>query len=132
MAQDALDRWWWPSLMMFGPHDAESANSAQSMHWKIKRQSNDELRQKFVDQTVPQADVLGLKIPDDALMWNESRGHYDFGDIDWSEFMQVLAGNGPCNRQRLRHHQQAHDEGEWVRAAMQSYAQRSEVIADGA
>jgi len=122
MAQDALDRWWWPSLMMFGPHDAQSANSAQSMQWKIKRQSNDELRQKFVDQTVPQADVLGLKIPDEALSWNESRQHYDFGEIDWDEFMRVVSGNGPCNRQRLAHHENAHQEGGWVREAMTAYA----------
>jgi len=122
MAQDALDRWWWPSLMMFGPHDAQSANSAQSMQWKIKRQSNDELRQKFVDQTVPQADVLGLKIPDEALSWNEARQHYDFGEIDWDEFMRIVSGNGPCNRQRLAHHENAHQEGAWVREAMAAYA----------
>jgi ring-1,2-phenylacetyl-CoA epoxidase subunit PaaA len=125
MAQDALNRWWWPSLMMFGPHDAESAHSAQSMLWKIKRQSNDELRQKFVDQTVAQAEIIGLRIPDDDLKWNETRGHYDFGDIDWDEFARVISGNGLCNRQRLRHHKQAYDDGEWVRAAMQAYAQRS-------
>ncbi len=124
MAQDALDRWWWPSLMMFGPHDAESAHSAQSMLWKIKRRSNDDLRQKFVDQTVPQAEVIGLRIPDDDLKWNEERGHYDFGEIDWDEFARVIAGNGPCNRQRLRVHKQAHDDGQWVREAMAAYAER--------
>ena len=124
MAQDALNRWWWPSLMMFGPHDAESANSAQSMQWKIKRQSNDELRQKFVDQTVPQAEAIGLRVPDDALAWNEARGHYDFGEIDWEEFQRVIAGNGPCNRQRLRAHTQAHEDGQWVRDAMAAYAAR--------
>ncbi len=124
MAQDALDRWWWPSLMMFGPHDAESAHSAQSMLWKIKRQSNDDLRQKFVDQTVPQAAAIGLRIPDDKLKWNEARGHYDFGEIDWDEFNRVISGNGPCNRQRLRHHTAAHEEGEWVREAMRAYAAR--------
>jgi ring-1,2-phenylacetyl-CoA epoxidase subunit PaaA len=124
MAQDALDRWWWPSLMMFGPHDAESAHSAQSMLWKIKRQSNDDLRQKFVDQTVPQAAAIGLRIPDDKLKWNEARGHYDFGEIDWDEFNRVISGNGPCNRQRLRHHTAAHEEGDWVREAMRAYAAR--------
>ena len=124
MAQNALDRWWWPSLMMFGPHDAESAHSAQSMQWKIKRQSNDGLRQRFVDQTVPQADVLGLTIPDPELEWNEDRGHYDFGPIDWEEFARVIAGNGPCNRQRLDTHKQAHEDGEWVREAMRAYAAR--------
>jgi ring-1,2-phenylacetyl-CoA epoxidase subunit PaaA len=124
MAQDALDRWWWPSLMMFGPHDAESAHSAQSMLWKIKRQSNDDLRQKFVDQTVPQAEAIGLRIPDDALAWNEARGHYDFGEIDWEEFQRVIRGDGLCNRQRLRHHKKAHDDGAWVREAMAAYAAR--------
>lgn len=124
MAQDALNRWWWPSLMMFGPHDAESANSAQSMLWKIKRRSNDELRQQFIDQTVPQAEAIGLRIPDDDLKWNEERGHYDFGDIDWDEFARVIGGNGPCNRQRLRVHKQAHDDGQWVREAMAAYAER--------
>ena len=125
MAQDALNRWWWPSLMMFGPHDGESAHSAQSMLWKIKRKSNDELRQKFVDQTVPQAETIGLRIPDDDLVWNEARGHYDFGEIDWDEFMQVIAGNGKCNRQRLNNHKQAHADGEWVREAMQAYAEKT-------
>ncbi|MEM9621909.1 MAG: 1,2-phenylacetyl-CoA epoxidase subunit PaaA [Pseudomonadota bacterium] len=124
MAQDALDRWWWPSLMMFGPHDQASANSAQSMVWKIKRQSNDDLRQKFVDQTVPQAEVLGLQIPDPDLRWNETRGHYDFGPIDWQEFERVISGHGPCNRQRLAHHKQAHDNGAWVREAAQAYAEK--------
>jgi len=124
MAQDALDRWWWPSLMMFGPHDAESAHSAQSMQWKIKRQSNDELRQKFVDQTVPQAGFAGLRIPDDDLRWNPERGHYDFGEIDWEEFNRVVAGNGLCNRQRLAHHVRAHEEGAWVREAMHAYEQK--------
>lgn len=124
MAQDALDRWWWPSLMMFGPHDAESANSAQSMLWKIKRQSNDELRQAFVDQTVPQAEYLDLKIPDPDLKWNEEKGHYDFGEIDWDEFMRVVGGNGFCNRDRVAHHKQAHDDGEWVRDAMHAYQEK--------
>lgn len=121
MAQDALDRFWWPSLMMFGPHDAESAHSAQSMKWKIKRQSNDELRQKFIDQSVKQADVIGLKIPDPALKWNAERGHYDIGEIDWSEFARVIKGDGPCNRQRLQHHSRIHAEGAWVRDAAAAY-----------
>ncbi|MFK8021152.1 MAG: 1,2-phenylacetyl-CoA epoxidase subunit PaaA [Pseudomonadales bacterium] len=118
MAQDALNRWWWPSLMMFGPHDAESANSGQSMKWKIKRKSNDSLRQDFIDQTVPQADFLGLTIPDEKLKWNEERGHYDFGEIDWQEFERVISGNGMCNRDRIACHKKAHDDGEWVREAL--------------
>jgi ring-1,2-phenylacetyl-CoA epoxidase subunit PaaA len=121
MAQDAINRWWWPSLMMFGPHDAESAHSGQSMKWKIKRESNDYLRQKFVDQTVPQVELLGLKVPDDELKWNEDRGSYDFGEIDWVEFKRVISGSGPCNRQRLKHHIKADQEGEWVREAMAAY-----------
>lgn len=121
MAQDAFDRFWWPSLMMFGPHDADSAHSALSMKWKIKRQSNDELRQKFVDQTVKQADFIGMTIPDPDLSWNEERGHYDFGKIDWEEFQQVISGNGPCNRQRMQNHKQAHAEGGWVRQAVVAY-----------
>src|SRR5690606_24114263 len=121
MAQDALNRWWWPSLMMFGPHDGESAHSAQSMKWKIKRQSNDELRQAFVDQTVPQAEYLGLTIPDPDLKWNEERGHYDFGEIDWEEFQRVISGDGPCNRERVAHHRKAHEEGAWVREAVRAY-----------
>ena len=121
MAQDALNRWWWPSLMMFGPHDAESAHSAQSMKWKIKRRSNDELRQQFVDQAVQQAEAIGLTVPDPDLHWNEARGHYDFGEIDWQEFQRVVSGNGPCNRQRLAHHMDAHKEGAWVREAMAAF-----------
>jgi ring-1,2-phenylacetyl-CoA epoxidase subunit PaaA len=121
MAQDALNRWWWPSLMMFGPHDSESAHSAQSMKWKIKRQSNDELRQKFVDQTVPQAEFIGLTIPDPDLTFNAARGHYDFGAIDWQEFQRVVAGNGPCNRERLANHIAAHEEGAWVREALAAH-----------
>lgn len=129
MAQDALNRWWWPTLMMFGPHDAESAHSQQSMQWKIKRQSNDELRQKFVDQSVRQAEHLGLTLPDPDLKWNEERGHYDFGAIDWDEFQRVLNGNGPCNRDRLEARRKAHEDGAWVREAMVSYARKQ---ADGA
>ena len=124
MAQDALDRWWWPSLMMFGPHDAESAHSAKSMKWKIKRKTNDELRQAFVDQTVPQAEFLGLKIPDPDLKWNPQRGHYDFGEIDWAEFERVINGNGLCNRQRLEHHKRAQSEGQWVRDAVAAYEEK--------
>jgi ring-1,2-phenylacetyl-CoA epoxidase subunit PaaA len=121
MAQDALDRFWWPSMMMFGPHDSESAHSAQSMKWKIKRQTNDELRQKFVDQSVKQAEVIDLRIPDPDLQWNEERGHYDFGEIDWDEFSRVIAGDGLCNRQRMAHHVKAQDEGAWVRDALTAY-----------
>jgi len=121
MAQDSLNRWWWPSLMMFGPHDSESAHSGQSMKWKLKRESNDVLRQRFVDQTVPQAELIGLKIPDPELKWNKERGSYDFGEIDWDEFMQVISGNGPCNRQRLQHHIRARQDGQWVRNAMHAY-----------
>lgn len=121
MAQDALDRWWWPSLMMFGPHDADSAHTGRSMQWKLKRESNDVLRQRFVDQTVPQAELIGLKIPDPDLQWNAERGHYDFGEIDWDEFSRVIAGNGPCNRQRLRHHIRGRENGQWVRDAMAAY-----------
>jgi len=122
MAQDALDRWWWPSLMMFGPRDDESPNTAQSMRWKLKRKSNDELRQAFVDQTVPQAELIGLRIPDPALCWNEERGHYDFGQIDWDEFRQVVQGNGPCNRERLEARRAAHRNGTWVREAALAHA----------
>ncbi len=117
MAQDSLNRWWWPSLMMFGPSDSESTHSAQSMAWKIKRVSNDDLRQQFVDMTVPQADYLGLEIPDPDLEWNEPRGHYDFGPIDWDEFWTVVKGNGPMNRERLEHKVRAWDDGAWVREA---------------
>ncbi len=121
MVQDALNRWWWPVLMMFGPHDSESVHSAQSMTWKIKREGNDELRRKFVNQVVPQADFLGLKMPDAELQWNEERGSYDFGEIDWDEFYRVISGEGPCNRQRLDHHRGAHEEGRWVREAMDAF-----------
>lgn len=124
MAQDALDRWWWPSLMMFGPHDADSAHSARSMQWKIKRKSNDELRQSFIDQSVPQAEFLGLQIPDPALKWNDERGHYDFGTIDWDEFNRVVSGDGPCSRQRLAYHREAHQNGSWVRDAMRAYDEK--------
>ena len=124
MAQDALNRWWWPTLMMFGPHDADSAHSGRSMKWKIKRQSNDELRQKFVDQTVEQAQHIGLRVPDDELNWNEERGHYDFGEIDWQEFQDVLAGAGPCNTERLAARRRANEAGDWIRDAMLAYADK--------
>lgn len=132
MAQDAVNRFWWPSLMMFGPHDADSVHSAQSMKWKIKRQSNDELRQKFVDQTVKQADVIGLEIPDPDLKWNEERGHYDFGEIDWDEFKRSMTGGGPCSRQRVSHHVEAHEEGAWVREAMTAYESKKRRAKDKA
>jgi ring-1,2-phenylacetyl-CoA epoxidase subunit PaaA len=122
MAQDALDRWWWPSLMMFGPHDSDSDHSEQSMEWKIKRVSNDDLRQQFVDMTVPQADYLGLTVPDPDLKWNEERGHYDFGEIDWDEFWQVVKGNGPMSRDRIEHKTRAWQEGAWVREAASAHA----------
>jgi ring-1,2-phenylacetyl-CoA epoxidase subunit PaaA len=121
MAQDSLNRFWWASLMMFGPSDAHSTHSAQSMIWRVKRNSNDELRQKFVDQTVPQAHFLGLSIPDPDLKWNEERGHYDFGAMPWDEFNAVVAGNGPCNVQRLRARRQAEENGRWVREAANAY-----------
>jgi len=121
MAQDSVNRWWWPTLMMFGPHDGESAHSAQNMKWKIKRRANDDLRQQFVDQAVQQAHAISLEVPDPDLKWNEERGHYDFGPIDWAEFERVVSGNGPCNRQRLAHHVKAHEEGAWVREAMAAY-----------
>ena len=124
MAQDALNRWWWPSLMMFGPSDAESVNSAQSAKWRIKLFSNDELRQRMVDQTVPQAEFLGLTIPDPDLKWNEERGSYDFGAIDWSEFHEVLKGNGPCNKERLRTRVTAWEDGAWFREALGAYADK--------
>jgi ring-1,2-phenylacetyl-CoA epoxidase subunit PaaA len=122
MAQDALDRWWWPSVMMFGPSDAASTHTAQSMRWRIKRFTNDELRQKFIDVTVPQAQFLGLRIPDPDLCWDESTQHYLTGPIDWSEFKAVLKGNGPCNEERLQARRTAHEVGGWVREAAAAYA----------
>jgi ring-1,2-phenylacetyl-CoA epoxidase subunit PaaA len=122
MCQDAINRWWWPSLMMFGPPDAESPNTVQSMKWKIKRLTNDELRQKFVDMCAEQVKVLGMTLPDPDLKWNEERQHYDFGPINWNEFYEVLKGNGPCNRQRLDARRKAWDEGKWVREAAEAYA----------
>jgi ring-1,2-phenylacetyl-CoA epoxidase subunit PaaA len=124
MAQDAMNRFWWPALMMFGPSDDESPNSAQSMKWKIKRFSNDELRQSFVDATVPQAEILGLTIPDPNLKWNEETGHYDFSPINWDEFWQVVNGNGPCNKERIEARTKAKEEGMWVREAAMAYAEK--------
>lgn len=124
MAQDGLNRWWWPSLMMFGPHDSESTHGDRSMAWKIKRVCNDDLRQQFVDMTAPQADYLGLTVPDPELRWNPGRGHYDFGEIDWEEFWSVVHGNGPMNRERIAHKRAAWEEGSWVREAASAYAAR--------
>ncbi|MBK6545582.1 MAG: 1,2-phenylacetyl-CoA epoxidase subunit A [Saprospiraceae bacterium] len=124
MAQDALNRWWWPSIMMFGPNDSDSPNSAQSLKWKIKRFTNDELRQRFIDMTVPQAELIGLKIPDPDLKWNEVRKSYDFGDINWNEFWKVVKGNGPCNKERLKARVAAHENGAWVRDAAAAYAEK--------
>jgi ring-1,2-phenylacetyl-CoA epoxidase subunit PaaA len=124
MCQDAINRWWWPSLMMFGPHDSESTNSEQSMKWKIKRKTNDELRQNFVDMCAEQVKVLGMKLPDDKLKWNEKRMHYDFGEINWDEFWNVVKGNGPCNKERLDARKKAWDEGEWVREAAAAHTEK--------
>lgn len=124
MAQESLNRWWWPSLMMFGPSDDNSPNSEQSMRWKIKRKSNDTLRQEFVNKTVPQAHYLGLTIPDSDLKWNEKCGSYDFGEINWDEFYNVIQGNGPCNKERIAQHVKAHEEGAWVREAALAYAEK--------
>jgi len=127
LAQDALNRWWWPSIMMFGPSDDNSPNSAQSTKWKIKRKSNDELRQEYIDKTVPQAEYLGLTLPDPDLKWNEETGHYDFGAVNWDEFYNVIKGNGKCNKQRLEARNKAHDEGKWVREAANAYAEKQDL-----
>ena len=127
MCQDAINRWWWPSLMMFGPKDSESTNSDQSMKWKIKRKTNDELRQQFVDMIAVQVKVLGMTLPDPELKWNEDRKHYDFGEINWDEFWRVVKGNGPCNKQRLAARNKAHEEGAWVREAALAYAEKKAV-----
>ncbi len=124
MAQDALDRWWWPSLMMFGPPDAVSTNTEQSVRWRIKRITNDELRQKFIDVTVEQTKVLGLTVPDKDIKWNAERGHYDFGAINWDEFWNVVKGNGPCNKERLDTRRKAWQEGQWVRDAAMAHANK--------
>jgi ring-1,2-phenylacetyl-CoA epoxidase subunit PaaA len=124
MAQDAINRWYWPSVMMFGPSDGDSTHSEQSMRWKIKRFSNDELRQRFVDMVAEQVKVLGLTVPDPDLKWNAERGHYDFGPIDWTEFWNVVKGNGPCNKQRLRTRVKAYEDGAWVREAAAAYSEK--------
>jgi ring-1,2-phenylacetyl-CoA epoxidase subunit PaaA len=122
MVQDAVDRWWWPSLMMFGPPDDASPNTAQSMAWKIKRHTNDELRQRFVDMTVPQAEALGVTLPDPELRWNPERGHHDFGEPDWDELLRVISGDGPCNAERIANRTRAHEDGAWVREAAAAHA----------
>lgn len=127
MAQDALNRWWWPALMMFGPNDKDSKHSAQSMQWKIKRISNDELRQQFVDITVPQAEAIGLTVPDKDLKWNEDTQHYTFGEINWDEFNMVVAGNGPCNKERVDARRRAKENGMWVREAAMAFAEKRKV-----
>lgn len=127
MAQDAFNRWWWPALMMFGPSDADSTHSAQSMKWKIKRNSNDELRQQFVDVTVPQAEMIGLVVPDKDLKWNEATQHYDFGEINWEEFYHVIAGNGPCNKERVTARRKAKENGMWVREAALAFAKKKQM-----
>ena len=132
MAQDALNRWWWPSIMMFGPRDDQSPNSELSMKWKIKLFSNDELRQKYIDMAVGQAEILGLTIPDPELKWNEETGHYDYGEPDWVEFMNVIKGNGPCNKLRVETRRAAHEEGEWVRDAAIAYAEKKSAKAQAA
>ena len=124
MVQDAIDRWWWPSLMMFGPHDSESTHSEQSIKWKIKRFTNDELRQRFVDMCAEQVKLLGMTLPDPDLKWNEERKHYDFGKINWEEFWNVVSGNGPCNKQRLDARKTAWEEGAWVREAAKAHAEK--------
>lgn len=126
MVQDAINRLWWPALMMFGPSDEHSPNSAQSMAWKIKRQTNDELRQRFIDQTVPQLELLGCTAPDPELKWNAERGHYDFGEIQWDEFYEVIKGNGPCNLERAATRRKAIEDGAWVREAAVAYARKQQ------
>ncbi len=121
MAQDAMNRWWWPALMMFGPHDSDSPHSGKAFQWKIKRESNDELRQKFIDKTIQQAETIGLTIPDPELKWNEKKGIYDHGEINWEEFYRVIGGDGPCNHQRMTHHKKVHEDGAWVREAATAY-----------
>jgi ring-1,2-phenylacetyl-CoA epoxidase subunit PaaA len=128
MVQDATNRWWWPSLMMFGPPDADSPNTARSMAWRIKRHTNDELRQRFVDMTVPQAQALGVTLPDPELRWNAERGQHDFGQPDWAEFKRVVGGDGPCNRQRIAQRRRAHDDGAWVREAAVAHAKKQSAM----
>jgi ring-1,2-phenylacetyl-CoA epoxidase subunit PaaA len=128
MAQDALNRWWWPSLMMFGPHDAESSNSEELTRWGIKRKSNDELRQRFVNQTVAQAKAINLTLPDPELALDEATGDWKFGKIDWDEFWRVVKGDGPCNRERLAARRKAHEDGAWVRHAAMAHAEKARII----
>jgi ring-1,2-phenylacetyl-CoA epoxidase subunit PaaA len=125
MAQDALNRWWWPSLMMFGPRDEESPNSEQAIKWKIKRETNDQLRQRFVNQTVSQVEKIGLVVPDKAIKWNEAKNGYDFGEINWDEFWTVVKGNGPCNKARIAAKIKSHEEGAWVREAANAHAEKN-------
>ncbi|MEN9569370.1 MAG: 1,2-phenylacetyl-CoA epoxidase subunit [Bacteroidota bacterium] len=132
MCQDAINRWWWPALMMFGPIDSESTNSDQSTQWKIKRKSNDELRQQFVDMIAEQVKILGMTLPDEQLVWNQDRLHYDFGEINWEEFWAVVKGNGPCNKQRLEARKKAHEEGRWVREAAMAYSNKKKMKATAA
>jgi ring-1,2-phenylacetyl-CoA epoxidase subunit PaaA len=132
MAQDALNRMWFPSLMMFGPSDKDSVHSTQSMYWKIKMNTNDELRQKFVDQIVPQAEYLGLTVPDETLKWNEEKGGYDFAEPDWDEFFDVLRGNGPCNVERIEARQKAWDDGAWVREGLMAHADKRKALKEAA
>ena len=132
MAQDALNRWWYPTMMMFGPPDAESPNSENAMKWRIKRETNDQLRQKFVNQTVPQVEYLGLTVPDNQLNWNEEKKGYDFSEPNWTEFKQIISGNGPCNKERLAARNKAHAEGEWVRAAAMAHAKKKNEIYEAA
>lgn len=132
MAQDALNRWWYPTMMMFGPPDAESPNSENAIKWRIKRETNDQLRQKFVNQTVPQVEYLGLVVPDANLKWNEEKKGYDFSEPNWAEFKQVISGNGPCNKERLAARNKAHDDGAWVREAAQAFAKKKNEIYEAA
>ena len=128
MAQDAMNRWWWPALMMFGPHDSDSPNTTNAVKWKIKRESNDLLRQKFIDKTVPQAELIGLKVPDSDIKWNEATEHYDYGKINWEEFHNVINGHGPCNKQRMDHHLKYHEEGQWVREAAEVHKNKKKLV----
>ncbi|HRB86510.1 MAG TPA: 1,2-phenylacetyl-CoA epoxidase subunit A, partial [Bacteroidia bacterium] len=124
MAQDSVNRFWWPSLMMFGPSDKNSPNSDELMRWKVKLYSNDDLRQRFIDRTVPQAEAIGIKIPDNKLKWNEKTRHYEWGEINWDEFYAVIGGNGPCNRLRMKQRTDAHKNGQWVREAANAFAEK--------
>lgn len=128
MAQDAMNRWWWPALMMFGPHDSDSPNTTNAMKWKIKRETNDALRQRFIDKTVPQAELIGLSVPDPDLKWNAKENRYDFGKINWEEFFNVINGHGPCNKQRMDHHIKYHEEGQWVREAAAAHMNKKQLV----